>query len=217
MILVHDDDIIAYLRENNLGSSNDIESDCVDGDEVGAAIPVFWQERSTPFSRLIEIEQLHDVMRFEDDSQMHGTLASDTPSRFSHFFEQSVFSNLDPHYNMPMASASQEMFDDDSQVLYTSVADTPSYALFDSFEESSSTSVMDQNAFNSDSESKLAHHSRDGYSQKKDHRREIEYKSRKRIRLAAQRLRNVIAPGMRPGQSLRGAADVMEEAADQLR
>ena len=76
---------------------------------------------------------------------------------------------------------------------------------------------MDTNALHSDSETHASPHQGESGIQKTGYRREIEAKSRNKIRLAAQRLRNAISPGMRPGVSLRGAADVMEEASEQIR
>lgn len=75
---------------------------------------------------------------------------------------------------------------------------------------------MDPNALQSDADtpSILMHH--DFPPPKSGYRREIEAKSRNKIRIAAQRLRNVISPLVRPGVTLRGTADVMEEAADQI-
>jgi len=75
---------------------------------------------------------------------------------------------------------------------------------------------MDPNALHSDADtpSILMHH--DFPQPKSGYRREIEAKSRHKIRLAAQRLRNVISPLVKPGVTLRGTADVMEEAADQI-
>jgi hypothetical protein len=120
------------------------------------------------------------------------------------------------YYTIPLASGSQERLDDDLQMLLTSASETPPFRLANGFEQAGSPSI-DANALHSDSESHSHTNQGNSHPPKSGYRREIEAKSRNKIRLAAQRLRNVISPGMRPGVSLRGAADVMEEAAEQIK
>lgn len=125
---------------------------------------------------------------------------------------QGMHSTRPPYYSMPMASGSQEGIDDDF-LLLTSTSDTPPFPSSHTFEHGGSPGT-DANVLHSDSETHgLSHHG----APKTGYRREIEAKSRNKIRLASQNLRNVISPLMRPGVSLRGAADVMEEAADQIK
>jgi len=139
-----------------------------------------------------------------------------SPLSHFHSMQSNRPSSHSGFYGMPVDSGSSERFEDDLQTLITSASDTPPFQYARSFDQGGSPKT-DGKTFQSDSEAQAEQSNQGSPTQKTGYRKEIEAKSRNKIRLAAQRLRNIIAPAMRPGVSLRGAADVMEEAADQIR
>lgn len=185
-----------------------------------SAFPLQQSEEFAAFERQYLVEamppRLVERRSFDRSSIAQSTSGTNSPLAHIQHMQPSRPTTDNMAYTMPNASGSQEKLENDMRALMTSTSDTHPFPLPFPQEQGGSPS-MDPNALqhsDNDTPSVLMQH--DFPQQKSGYRREIEAKSRQKIRIAAQRLRNVISPLVKPGLTLRGTADVMDEAADQI-